>query len=135
MATHATSPPQTAKDNLDIQAQIDDLRQLEDAWLDGDGLAPSPEGLDWLAKQFAIEYPDADLPLPYIFPTPEGGVLAEWFIGSNSASLEANFNDRSAYWHNLNLQTRKDEERTLDLQESSDWAWFKARLLALVETD
>ena len=32
--------------NLEIQAQLDDLRHLENGWLDGDGLAPSRDGLD-----------------------------------------------------------------------------------------
>ena len=132
MESRARPSPNASKENLDIQVQIDDLGQLENGWHDGDGLAPSREGLDWLGRQFAIEYPDS-LPPPYIFATPEGEVLAEWFIGPNSASLEVNLNDMSGYWHNLNMQIRKDEERTLDLRDSGEWAWLIAELQSLAK--
>lgn len=119
---------------MDIQAQLIELRHLENGWLDGDGLAPNCDGLDWLAVQFTAEYPDG-LPRPHIYPTPEGGVLAEWWIGPDSASLEVNLKDRSGYWHDLNLQTRKDEERTLNLCESDEWAWLNARPRRFSEND
>ena len=49
--------------NLNIQAQLDELRHLENGWFDGDGLAPSLEGLDWLTTQFTADHYDA-LPRP-----------------------------------------------------------------------
>ena len=115
----------------DVTTQLDYLRTLKDGWYDGDGLAPSHEGLDWL-KSKLNEYPKR-LPLPLIYPTLEGGVQLEWSIGPNDTSLEVNLSDRSGYWHNLNLRTAKDEERLLNLDDREEWDWLNAKLQRLLE--
>ncbi len=121
------------RDSKGVTAQLDDLRNLKDGWLDGDGLAPSHEGLNWLQAKFSDQYLD-HLPLPRIYPTFEGGVQLEWSISPNDASLEINLSDRSGYWHNLNLRTDKDEERLLNLEDGGEWDWLSARLQFLTES-
>ena len=44
-----------------------------DGWLDGDGKAPSSDGLEWLRDAFECNYPD-EVPVPHIYPTESGGV-------------------------------------------------------------
>ena len=117
----------------DVTAQMDDLRNLKDGWYDGDGSAPSHEGLDWLEARLSSEYLNL-LPLPRIYPTFEGGVQLEWSIGPNDTSLEVNLSSRSGYWHNLNLRTGKDEERLMNLEGSGEWDWLSARLQRLTES-
>ena len=56
---------------LDISAQLDDLRLMKNGWLEGEGLAPPPEGLDWLSQAFDDHYSE-NLPPPYLYPTEEG---------------------------------------------------------------
>ena len=58
----------------------------------------------------------------------------EWSIGQNDVSLEVNLSNCSGYWHNLNLQTGKDEERLLNLGDSEEWDWLKARVQRLMES-
>ena len=111
----------------DVPAQMDDLRNLKDGWYDGDGLATSHKGLDWLDARLSNEY-ECRLPLPRIYPTFEGGVQLEWSIGPNDASLEVNLSDRSGYWHKLNLHTDRDEERVLNLEDGGECNWLSARL-------
>ena len=120
-------------DSLNVSAQLDDLRNMKDGWYEGDGFAPSHEGLDWLDAAFPREY-DHRLPLPRIYPTFDGGAQLEWMIGQNDASLEVDFSERSGYWHNLNLDTDKDEERLLNLGDSGEWGWLNARLRRLMES-
>ena len=56
-------------DPLDVPARLDELRGMQDGWLEGDGKAPPHSGLDWLSGAFAKRgYPD-DIPLPYTYPT------------------------------------------------------------------
>ena len=72
---------------MDVPAQLSELREMEDGWLDGEGVAPGHE-LAGLAVQ-----PDStvatrnDLPLPHVYPTVEGGVQAEWSISHHEISL------------------------------------------------
>ena len=120
-------------DPLDIDGQLQGLKDLQDGWADGMqsaetwgtgyGKAPSLDELDWLAGQFSECYP-ADLTKPYIYPTPEGGVQAEWSLATNEISLEVDLKTHSAEWHCLNLDTGHCHERVLDLNTKDAWHWL-----------
>lgn len=129
-------------DPLDVAAQLDDLRNLSDGWADGVqyagnwgkgyGKAPSHAGLDWLSARLADEYPD-DLPRPYIYPTPEGGVQLEWRVGTYDISLEVELEARAGDWHNLNMENIEADTRLLNLDDSRDWDWLNTELKRLME--
>ena len=133
-----------ADDPLDIDRRLDELRELEDGWADGMqvasewgngyGKAPSAEGLDWLSAQFAVRY-DEELPRPYLFPMPEGGVEAVWRIGQDDASLEIDLETHSAEWHCLNFDTDEAYERVLDLDTASSWEWLANGVRSLGTAD
>ena len=114
-------------DGLDIGVQIDDLRLLKDGWLNGEGKAPSPDGLRWLLDLFDRQYPD-DAPLPYLYPTVAGGVQAEWPLGSREAELDVNLDTHSALWHVLDLKSDEVQERTLNCDSVDDWTWLLRQL-------
>jgi len=110
-------------DPLDVPARLDEFRGLRDGWLEGGGQAPNHDGLDWLAASFDQRFP-GDLPLPYLFPTEDGGVQAEWAIGTHSVSLDVNLLDHQAEWHRMDLLTDEDDMREVDLESHDDWAWL-----------
>ena len=87
----------TSLDPLDVPSRLYEFRALKDGWLEGEGSALSREGLEWLTTQFEQCYP-SDLPLPYLYPTPEGSVRAEWSEGANAVVLETNLDSHSALW-------------------------------------
>ncbi len=108
----------TANDSL--RRRLDELRQLRDGWLDGNGLAPSTASLDWLSQQFDGRYP-GDLPLPFTYPTAEGGIQCEWSVGGFEASLEIDLQTYAGQWHRLNLKTEASDLIELDLNSDDDW--------------
>lgn len=108
---------------LDIPARLEELRILKDGWLDGKGMAPSHDGLDWLATAFDRNFPDS-LPLPHLYPTAEGGVEAEWPLESNEVSLEIDLTTHGGAWHRLNVATGEEDVRSLNLNDEGDWAWL-----------
>lgn len=122
---------------LDVPARLDKFRELKDGWADGMqyagnwgngyGKAPSPSGLDWLSVAFTRHYPE-DAPLPFTYPTPEGGVQMEWSVGSQEISLEVNLETGWAWWHRLDMSTDNDEEQDLDLN-SDGWIWLGAEIM------
>lgn len=121
----------TIVDPLDIRVRIDELKPHQAGWLDGTkGVPPAHEGLDWLADSFDSSYPN-DVPLPYLFLTREGRVLAEWSLKRWSPSLEIDLLLKQGAWHVLNLET--DEEQTLDLDLTSldDWKWLADQIRIL----
>ena len=113
----------TALDPLDVLSRLDEFRALKDGWLEGEGSAFNSEALDWLAMQFEQRYP-ADLPLPYLYPTTEGGVRAEWSEGANAVVLETDLNNHSASWLWFDRDSDADHQRELNLDDTEDWNWW-----------
>ena len=117
-------------DPLDVGVQLDDLRRLESGWLNGKGEPPSAEGLDWLTQWFEDHYPSS-LPLPYLYPTPEGEIQAEWSLGTTEVTLVIHLRDKQAWWHALDLDTDADSEQPLNLIESEGAKWLIDQLRQL----
>ncbi|MBF0611564.1 MAG: hypothetical protein G8345_14295 [Magnetococcales bacterium] len=114
----------------DVAARLEAFHQLQDGWLDGKGVAPKPDGLIWLADSFHRYYPK-ELILPYLYPTAEGGIQAEWTLEDYEISLEVDLVSKQAEWHCLNMVTDWQEEKTLTLTHESAWNWLVKRLLSL----
>ena len=108
-------------------AQLDELRRLRDGWLDGDGIAPSGAGLDWLSERLTQRYPPA-APVPYIYPTPDGGIPAEWTLGRREISLCIDLSTPAAAWFSVDLNTDAVSERALSLDDAAAWAWLGSEL-------
>ena len=105
---------------------------MEDGWLDGQGCAPDRDGLAWLAERFERNWP-SDLPSPYLYPTVEGGVQAEWSLPPVEVSLEIDLATRTGEWHALNLVTGAEETRACDLGGDGDWTWLVGRVFHQVQ--
>lgn len=111
----------TLLDPLDVPARLDELRLLRDGWFEGGGRAPTSAGLDWLSEKFARAYPE-DLPLPFVYPTPEGGIRLEWSLGSHDVTLDIDLATYGAGLHVLNLNSDEEREVELNLDEPTEWA-------------
>ena len=113
----------------DISLQLDDIRTLENGWLDGNGRAPSEAGIDWIESRLH-RYLPSGFPRPYLFPTEAGGVQLEWSVESNEVSIEVSLESHLGVWHQLNLrpelnlQPQEERERELNLDQSSAWEWI-----------
>lgn len=122
-----------AVDPLNIDLQIAGMRHLEDGWADGMqsaetwgrgyGKALSAEGLDWIAGQFDLHYAQI-LPRPYLYPTPEGGIQAEWSIGPYEASIEIDILQHIGYWHCFDIENKTSTEHHFDLDQADSWHWI-----------
>ncbi len=121
--------PAAIRDPLDVRGRIAELRLLRNGWLDGRGIAPSQVGLDWLAESFATCWPD-DIPPPYLFPTPDSHVLAEWSLPPWTPSLEIDLAHKTGDWHALNLDTDGEETKSLNLSDAAGWNWLAERIRA-----
>lgn len=97
-----------------IDKQIDALRDLEDGWLDGDGLAPTPVSLIWLHN--VLHDLLSDLPAPYLYPTHEGFVEAEWYTPEWYAAVTFDFKSLTARCLVSNPPHEKIHEATFDMR-------------------
>ena len=118
-------------DPLDIFAQIENLRSLKDGWLDGEGKAPDHKELERFAQLFDKHWIES-LPLPYIYPTCEGGIQAEWWIGRYTISLAVEFPSQKSYYHQIHLDTKEDFDMELNLSSHAGWETLKNMLFVLL---
>lgn len=114
-------------EELDPGARLNEFKALRNGWLDGKGKAPDHQQLDWLVDAFERYYPD-ELPLPYLYPTAEGGVQAEWSIGGSDISLEIALETHQGEWHALELSNESEEAHELDLNDPSGWQWLTSEI-------
>jgi len=114
-------------DPLDVGARIEELKQLQPGWLDGEGVPLPHAGLEWLRTAFDQFY-SSDLPLPYLFPTLTGDALAEWSLKPWSPSLEIDLVQHRGKWHALNLETDEEKTEEIDLTDIRGWDWLGAQL-------
>ena len=111
----------TSLDPLDIETRLEELALLKDGWLDGKGKALDQGSLKRLALAMERWF-DADLPLPYLYPTPEGGVQAEWSLGQAEVSLEFSFPGLNAALQVVDLVTGECQDHELPLgEEERNW--------------
>lgn len=120
---------------LNIKNRLEELAELQNGWLDGKGIAPNPENLRWLSKEFDTKF-NPSLPLPYLYPTAEGGIQAEWSLKNDwEISLEIELDSRQAQWQAFNLITQQCEECEWNLGSSDSWQALNQALQALLPTE
>ncbi len=105
---------------IDLEARLQELAGLNDGWLNGEGTALNRERLELLADNFR-RYFDVALPLPHLYPTPDGGVLAEWTLGHWAVSIDVDLASQTAQYHAVHLTTDECFELSLDLHARAGW--------------
>lgn len=120
----------TSLDPLDTTLRLNQLALLENGWFDGKGKAPAKEKLEWLAEAFESDF-DSDLPLPYLYPTAEGGVQAEWNLNDWAVTLEIELESRKAEYQALNLKDLSSKDIELALGEDVGWKTLNDELKQL----
>lgn len=115
-------------DELDPGARLNEFKSLKNGWLDGKGIAPTHKQLEWLVDAFERHYPD-ELRLPYLYPTADGGVQAEWSLGGWEISLEINLDTQQGEWQALQVCDEHEEFYVLNLNQPDAWQWLSAEIM------
>jgi hypothetical protein len=118
-------------DPLDINARIDELSYLKDGWYNGEGVAPHRSLLKVFNEYFEAFY-DATLPLPYLYPTIDGGLQAEWVNENFDVSLEVEVN-KNASLHSLNKKTEEVIEFESIIENLDVWTHLNKILKDLLK--
>lgn len=112
---------------LDVETRLEELASLKDRWLDGGGIALDRTRLKVLAEEFERHF-DKSLPLPHLYPTPEGSILAEWTVGHWAISLEIETANRTARYEALNVNSDESSELDLNLNDPLGWDTLNEKL-------
>lgn len=118
-------------DSLDVSARLEDLAKLSDGWLNGEGKSISPEGLAWIENSLNNNL-DPALPLPYLFPTLDGDILAEWKNDECDISIEFELMRKTAYIHVLKKGASPALEKFVALPSDDAWKAINGLLTSLL---
>jgi len=120
---HDVSVLGDAEELARLDRRFDELAALPAGWLDGEGVALDAVVLD-RARRILAELLNFDVPQPRVFPTPEGGVQAEWTVAGHEIGVTFE-PDGTLYAVSVNLVSGQAEEPEL----AEDNAERIARLL------
>ena len=100
-----------------IQQQLAKIAAGED---DPDIKTPDRDQLKWFGAK-AEEFSLPDMPTPFLFPTKNGNLSVEWYIGHKEASLEVDFAASTGDWGWWDSQSDEEHSETLNLDHRGDW--------------
>ena len=112
---------------IDVPARLEEFKEVENGWLDGEGMVPSRDGLDWLIGAFRAHFPSEAMPAR-TYHTREGHVRMEWFMGSNFMSFEVDLPLHTGGWLWSNSESRDFNHGDLDLDKVSSWEWLVSEI-------
>jgi hypothetical protein len=81
---------------ISIAIQMASLAKLDDGWYDEASRKYEPEELRWVTRLLSSVLDAFTLPTPYIYPTPEGLVRAEWSRGNAEVIVNIDLSIQSA---------------------------------------
>lgn len=103
--------------NIPVDEQIASLQGLSDGWCDGEGSKFEQSALTWSAKLLRGITEGFSLPTPYVYPTPEGKVRAEWSRATWEISTELDPAHKTAEVHAVRLDADETRERAFALAD------------------
>jgi hypothetical protein len=95
-----------------VDAQIVEIAELPEGWFGPDSNRLDPTGLENFRNFMNHILDQGSIPIPYIYPTPEGGVQAEWSFQSWEVSATASLTSGALYLHATHLES--DDSRDVE---------------------
>jgi hypothetical protein len=129
---HALALVSDDKD-IDLDARLDELSALRDGWLDGEGTAPTRATIDRAASSIRALSAEGNAPTPYLYPTPEGEIRAEWPLADGEITAIFDAAGERAYLHASNSRGELVEESDVEAGDVGALREFLARNIASLE--
>jgi len=127
------TPEQSAEqaNALDIESRLETLAQLGEGWLDDDKGRPIAHDLIERVAAILQDMVDRFGTLrPYLYPTPDGGLQAEWSLPGAEVSVEFTSDGETAVFYALMTQTQTDREEEISTLRPDQAAVSLANLVA-----
>ncbi len=105
------------KPEFDIARRLGQLADLPEGWLDGEGRRLDAGGLRWLTE-FLHSAEATGLARPYLYPTPDAGIQAEWSLpGGVEVSATFDLNRRCASVLGVYTSNGASKEEEIDASQ------------------
>lgn len=102
----------------ELAKKASEIKALKVGWYDGDGTAFDGAFVNSTVSALESLLKNKKIPFPYLYPTPDGAIQAEWSMGSWDVSLA--FSNEYAYLHAASLSSPETiENRFSNWQKES----------------
>ena len=112
---------------IDAPARLEEFKEVEDGWLDGEGIAPSHDGLDWLIGAVKSHSPAKEMPTK-CYLTRDARVRMEWSGGGTFMCMRVDLYLHTGGWQWSNSKSLEFKHGKLDLDEASSWEWWVSKV-------
>lgn len=119
-------------DGPDLEKRIEELLGLQDGWFDGEGKAFDAQSIEVVADFIRALCWEWDLPTPYLYPTPENNLQAEWTFGEWEVSLTFDFGSNRIIGLAVNSITDADAELDEAFPHESNQEWLFPKIGSFV---
>lgn len=98
--------------------RLDEIARTPPGWYSGENPAPDASAIARMAELVTLITTEAGLPMPYVYPLPDGGITGEWTRGDWEISATITVPALAIELHALNVET--DEELDADIDQFDD---------------
>lgn len=100
-----------------FESRLEEIRATPSGWYDDDNPAPSTSAIEAMRRLLA-DVSMQPIPLPHLYPLPNGGIAAEWTIGAWEASAEIDETGSRVTLNAVNTNTVGEVDMVIDLRST-----------------
>lgn len=112
-----------------LAAQFEDLAKLKDGWFEPDTPALDSAGLKAFHEFLEQAVREHSLPLPFLYPTPDGEARAEWSFPDWEVNATIQLREHLLHLHATHLKSDDSEEAQLSLESDGAVSSFARFIL------
>lgn len=109
---------------LDMSVRLDELGRLPEGWLEGEGQSISREGLQRLTVVLDQLVNSKGLRPPFLYPTPDGQVRAEWSFKDHEVSATFDLANWEVWLHAAASRAEFSDELTVSTDDTAAISQF-----------
>ena len=113
-----------------FESRLEEIRATPAGWHDDENPAPSAAANDAM-RRFLADASMQPVPLPHLYPLPNGGIAAEWTVAAWEASAEVDAAGLQVTLNAVNTDTVHELDAVIDLQSPELMSQFMMFMSAM----
>lgn len=114
-----------------FESRLEEIRVTPAGWYDDENPAPSKSAIEAM-RSLLSDISMQPVPLPHLYPLPNGGIAAEWTIGAWEASAEVDETGSQVTLNAVNTDTVEEVDKVIDLQSTELMPQFMTFINAIL---
>lgn len=113
-----------------FESRLEEITATPAGWYDDKNPAPSTSAIEAM-RRLLVDVSMQPVPLPHLYPLPNGGIAAEWTIGAWEASAEVDETGSQVNLNAVNTDTVEMVDMVIDLQSTELMPQFMTFISAM----